>query len=211
MNVLVVTAHHDDLELGCGGTVAKLQDAGKRIVSLVLTNSEYRGPDKTIIRTKETANKEAMLASRVLGYELISFDEDTFDMPVSDYNIVRILNILDKYDIDTVFTHWHGDTHPPHRRVHTMVVHACRHVPRVLGFAVNWYIGEQGFFPNLFVSLEEAHWQRKLAALQCYEGEFKRAGQKMVEYMSNQTANFGIQIGVARAEGFVSYKFLWKL
>ena len=58
MNVLVVTAHHDDLELGCGGTIAKLHDGANRLISLVLTNSEYRGPDKTIIRTKEAALKE---------------------------------------------------------------------------------------------------------------------------------------------------------
>jgi len=57
MNVLVVTAHHDDLELGCGGTIAKLHDRESRLISLVLTNSEYRGPDKTIIRTKEAAEK----------------------------------------------------------------------------------------------------------------------------------------------------------
>ena len=52
-----MTAHHDDLELGCGGTIAKLHDRESRLISLVLTNSEYRGPDKTIIRTKEAAEK----------------------------------------------------------------------------------------------------------------------------------------------------------
>ena len=139
----------------------------------------------------------------------MSFDEDTFDIPVSDYNIVRILELIDKYKIDTVFTHWHGDTHPPHRRVHRMVLHACRHIPRVLGFAVNWYLGEQAFSPNFFVSIEESYWERKIQALQCYKSEFKRAGKTMVEYLNNQTLNHGIQIGVRRAQGFVAYKYLW--
>jgi LmbE family N-acetylglucosaminyl deacetylase len=211
MNVLIVTAHHDDLELGCGGTVAKLHDGGHRLISLVLTNSAYAGPDNTIVRTKEAARSEGTLASQILGYELLSSDEDTFDIPINDRNIVKILNTIEKYNIDTVFTHWHGDTHPPHNRVHTMVLHACRHIPRVLGFAVNWYIGEQAFSPNFFVSIENPHWDRKIQALQCYDGEFKRAGQKMVEYMNNYTRNCGIQIGVNRAESFVTYKYLWSI
>lgn len=211
MNVLVVTAHHDDLELGCGGTIAKLHNGENRLISLVLTNSEYRGLDETIIRTKEAARKEGALASQILGYELISFDEDTLDIPVRDSNIVKILDVITKYKIDTVFTHWHGDTHPAHSRVHTMVLQACRHIPRVLGFAVNWYIGEQVFAPNFFVAIESSHWDNKIQALQCYETEFRRAGPKWVEYINNQTLNYGTQIGVERAEGFVVYKYLWSV
>lgn len=211
MNILVVSAHHDDLELGCGGTIAKLIGGGNKTISLVMTHSGYQGPDKKIVRTKEEAIKEAHLASKVLGYELITFDEDTFDISVTDSNIVKILDVIQKFKIDTVFTHWHGDSHPPHRRINTMVLHACRQVPRVLGFAVNWYISELNFSPRFFVSLDNSHWERKIKALQCYDSEFKRAGKKWVEYLNNQTLNYGAQIGVERAEGFISYKFLWGL
>jgi len=209
MNVLVVTAHHDDLELGCGGTIAKLFDEGHRVISLVMTHSGYQGRDEIRVRTREDAIKEAHLASQILGYELISFDEDTFDMPISDSNILKILDSIFKYKIDTVLTHWHGDTHPPHRRINTMVLHACRHVPRVLGFAVNWYIGEQPFLPNFFVSINDSQWERKIKALQCYKSEYKRAGQRWVEYLSHQTLTYGIQIGVQRSEGYIVYKYLW--
>jgi len=208
MNILVVTAHHDDLELGCGGTVAKLYDEGHRVISLVMTNSGYQGPDKMIVRSKEAAVKEAHLASQVLGYELINFDEDTFDIPISDSNTVKILDAIHKYKIDTVFTHWHSDTHPPHRKISAMVLHASRYVPRVLGFAVNWYIGEQSFSPNFFISINDSQWERKIKALQCYESEFQRAGTRWVEYFNNQTLNYGAQIGVKRAEGYVVYKYL---
>ncbi len=211
MNVLIVTAHHDDLELGCGGTIAKLLDGGHRVVSLVLTHSGYRGPDGTIVRSEEVAAQEAQAASRTLGYELITYDEDTFDIPVSDSNICRILNVIDKHKIDTLYTHWHGDTHPPHQRVYTMAMHACRRVPRVLGFAENWYIGEQVFSPRLFVSIDNAQWTRKIAALQCYKSEFQRTGSSWVKYLDNQAQNYGAAIGVERAEGFAVYKYLWEL
>jgi len=210
MNVLIVTAHHDDLELGCGGTVAKLSDRGHRLVSLVMTHSGYQGIDGTVVRERDSALREARAASRVLGYELISLNEDTFDIPLMDSNIVKILDIILQFKIDTVFTHWHGDTHPPHRRINPMVLHACRHVPRVLGFAANWYIGEQVFSPNFFISINDSQWERKIRALQCYESEFQRAGPHWVEYLNHQTSSYGIQIGVKRAEGYVVYKYLWE-
>lgn len=211
MNILVVTAHHDDLELGCGGTIAKFVDEGHQVVSLVMTHSAYEGYHGMVLRTKEAAIAEARLASKVLGYELISFDEDTFDIPINDSNIVRILDVIHKYSIDTVFTHWHSDTHPPHRKINSMVLHACRHVPRVLGIAVNWHIGEQSFSPRLFVPIDGSQWERKIKALQCYESEFQRAGASWVEYLDNQTKNYGLQCGVERAEGYVVYKYLWSV
>ena len=211
MNILVVTAHHDDLELGCGGTVAKLLDGGHRVISLVMTHSGYRAPDGTVVRTRDAAEKEAQAAARTLGYELICSDQDTFDVPVSDANICRILDAIRKYDIDTLFTHWHGDTHPPHRRINTMALHASRQAARVLGFAVNWYMGEEPFSPRLFISIDESHWERKIKALQCYESEFRRAGAKWVDYLNHETLNYGTAIGARRAEGFAVYKHLWSV
>src|SRR5438067_1855179 len=52
MNVLVVSAHHDDLELGCGGTVARLVEQGHRVISLVLTHSGYKNPAGQVIRDR---------------------------------------------------------------------------------------------------------------------------------------------------------------
>jgi LmbE family N-acetylglucosaminyl deacetylase len=209
MNILVVSAHHDDLELGCGGTVAKLISEGHAVTSLVMTNSGYQDPDQKPIRAKSEALEEAKMASQTLGYALVSYDEDTLDIPVSDENIVKILRTIKEREIDTILTHWHGDSHPPHKRVNTMVLHASRQVPRVLGFAVHWYLGEEPFAPNFFVPIDDAHWDQKIKALGCYQSEFKRTGTKWVDYQDHQTRLFGTQFGVSRAEGFVVYKYLW--
>lgn len=208
MNVLVVCAHHDDLELGCGGAVASMVERGHRVCSLVLSHSGYSDPQGVEVRSRDLALREAGAASRVLGYDLISGEEDTVDLPVTDANICKILNVIQARSIDTIFVHWHGDTHPPHHNVHTMAMHTSRKVSRVFGFAVNWYIGSQAFDPRVFVPLEETHWERKIRALQCYETEYARAGRQWHDYLNHQTLNYGTQIGVKRAEGFVVYKSL---
>jgi LmbE family N-acetylglucosaminyl deacetylase len=210
MNILVVSAHHDDLELGCGGMVAKALERGHRVISLVLTHSGYCAPDKTVIRSREEALVAGHRAARLLGYELIAGEEDSLDLAVTDANICRILQVIQERQIDLALTHWHGDTHPPHRRTNTMVLHACRSVPSVLGFAVNKYIGIEPFHPQLFVRLDESQWNKKIQALKCYESEFRRAGTQWVEYLDRQVLNFGAQLGVSRAEGFVVYKHLWE-
>jgi hypothetical protein len=92
-----------------------------------------------------------------------------------------------------------------------MAVQASRRIPRVFGFAVNWYIGVVPFHPTTFVGIEEHHWRRKIEALACYESEFSRAGAAWVEYLDRQTLNFGVQLGVPRAEGFVTIKNLMEV
>jgi LmbE family N-acetylglucosaminyl deacetylase len=211
MNVLVAVAHHDDLELGCGATVARLIERGDQVHSLVLTHSGYSAPDGTIIRSREQARSEATKASAALGYQLISHDEDTMDLAVTDANTCKILEAIDVHHIDTIFTHWPGDTHPVHQRVTTMVVQASRKVPRVFGFAVNWYIGPTPFWPTTFVAVEERHWELKVRALSCYESEFSRVGSTWVEYQDRETRNHGTRLGVRRAEAFMTIKNLLEL
>jgi len=211
MNVLIVVAHHDDLELGCGGTVAKLVERGHRVVSLVLTHSGYSDARGNEIRGPSIAGVEAEEASRKLGYTLVTRDEDTFDVPLSDANVRSILLTLEAYNIDTVFTHWHGDTHPAHQRVNAMVMHASRRIPRLFGFSVNWYIGAQAFAPQLFVAISETQWRRKIEALRCYESEISRTAGSWIDYLERQSLNFGAQLGVERAEAFVVYKHLWQM
>lgn len=208
MNVLVVVAHHDDLELGCGATVARLIERGDKVVSLVLTHSAYSAPDGRVIRSRQQASSEAAKAAATLGYTLISHDEDTMDLALTDANTCKILDAINAHHIDTIFTHWPGDTHPVHQRVTTMAVQASRKIPRVFGFAVNWYIGSSPFWPTTFVAVEERHWDLKIKALSCFESEFSRAGGGWVEYQDRETRNHGTRLGVNRAEGFVTLKNL---
>ena len=43
MNVLAVGAHFDDLELGCGGSLARHVRKGDRVIGFVATTSDYGG------------------------------------------------------------------------------------------------------------------------------------------------------------------------
>ena len=62
VDVLVFGAHPDDVELGCGGTVIKLVEQGKKVAIIDLTRGELgtRG-------TAKRRNKECENATKILG------------------------------------------------------------------------------------------------------------------------------------------------
>ena len=72
---LVVTPHPDDAEIGCGGTVARLVQAGKEVFYLVATNGDKGGRDTDM--TAEyligARQQEQERAAEVLGVSEVVF------------------------------------------------------------------------------------------------------------------------------------------
>jgi len=65
LDVLAIGAHPDDVELGCGGTILRLTDAGRRVGVLDLTAGE-----KGSRGTKATRAAEAKKAAKLAGLAL---------------------------------------------------------------------------------------------------------------------------------------------
>ena len=73
--VLVVMAHPDDAEFGCGGTIAKWAAAGKEI-NYVLCTSGDKGssdPDISPYRLAQTRRSEQINAAHALGAREVVF------------------------------------------------------------------------------------------------------------------------------------------
>ncbi len=74
-NILVISAHPDDMEIGMGGTVAKVTDSGDSITSIILTDGR-RSPNPfswTEDQIVEIRRKEAKSAGTVLHVNEIIF------------------------------------------------------------------------------------------------------------------------------------------
>ncbi len=81
VEVVAVGAHPDDVELGVGGTLAKLAHSGIRTGIIDLTNAEptpknvkYRSPDDFDADYAANRMAEAQEAARILGVERITLD-----------------------------------------------------------------------------------------------------------------------------------------
>lgn len=73
--VMVVAAHPDDPEFGCGGTIAKWAAAGKEFTYIIITNGD-KGTHDPSVKSGDlalTREKEQWDAARVLGVQEVVF------------------------------------------------------------------------------------------------------------------------------------------
>jgi len=71
---------------------------------------------------------------------------------------------------------------------------------------INYYL-KDFFTPNIFVDISDT-WEQKIEALKCFSGQWDRAGTDWYEYLDLTSRYYGKIIGVRRAEGFISGKYL---
>lgn len=210
MNVLAIGAHFDDVELGCGGTLAKHVLNGDDVFVFVATVSGYFNQYNEEVRSSEVALSEAHAAMKILGVrELICGDFKTLEVEFTDSLNIKILQILNDKKIDLVYSHWWGDIHHDHQAVGKAALHSCRHVPRFLMYRSNWYHSPMDFRGTFFVDISET-WKTKAKAIATHKSENERTGEKWVEFFYNEAINAGQRIGVSAAEVFEPVKWLQK-
>ena len=93
LDILAFGAHPDDVELGCGGTVAKEVSNGKKVGIIDLTRGELGTRGSVDLR-----DQESKLASNVLGLELrenLNFKDGFFQN--NESNQIEIIKVIRKY------------------------------------------------------------------------------------------------------------------
>jgi len=208
MNILAIGAHFDDVELGCGGTLAKHAHNGDHVYVYVATVSGFNNQYNQTVRSSEMALEEAQAAMGILGItELICGKFRTLDVEFVDELNIEILRIVEEKKIGKVYTHWIGDIHHDHQAVAKASLHSCRHVPRMLMYRSNWYHSTMEFRGNFYIDITK-HWDIKEQAIQAHASEIDRTGSKWINFFKNEAENAGQRIGVKYAEIFEVVKWL---
>ncbi len=207
MNILAIGAHFDDIELGCGGALAKHVASGDTVFAYVATVSGFTSHDKTVVRTNDSALREGRNAMKILGIELITGNFNTLEVEFSEELNVQILKIVEKEKIEMVYTHWVGDIHHDHQSVAKASLHSCRHVPRMLMYRSNWYHSNLEFKGNFYIDITN-FLEKKILAIRAHESEIERTREKWISFFTNEVENAGQRIGVKYAEVFEVVKWL---
>ncbi|MBI2179153.1 MAG: PIG-L family deacetylase [Candidatus Tectomicrobia bacterium] len=197
MNILAIGAHPDDIEFGCGGTLARYTGAGHRVTMLVITGGEQGG-------VPTVRQKEAQGAADILGAaELILGGYEDTRVPLTREFISFLEDVLRKVQPQMIFVHHGHETHQDHRTVHTAVLSAARYVPNLL-----FYEGPttMEFQPTIFVDIRAAL-DKKMRALEAHASQVQKTNipNTNVLEMARATAVFrGTQGRVPAAEAFRS-------
>lgn len=207
MNVLAIGAHFDDIELGCGGTLAKHVANGDSVFAYVATKSGFTNHQNIVIRSNEIADKEGENAMNILGVTLIKGNFEALKIEFDDDLNLDIIKIIENKKIDLVYSHWMGDIHHDHQAVARASLHSCRHVPRQLMYRSNWYHSNLEFKGNFYVDISY-FWEIKKKSIEAHQSEMERTGKKWIEFFHNEAKNAGQRIAVKYAEVFEVVKWL---
>lgn len=208
MNILAIGAHFDDIELGCGGTLAKHVKNKDNVYVFVATTSGFIDHKGNLVRSNEIAKEEGNKAMKTLGIKkLIHGDFETLKIEFNEELNRTMINLVKNYNIDTVYTHWDGDIHHDHQAVAKSSLHSCRHVKNIFMYRSNWYQSTKEFNPNCYVDITN-FWKIKKKTIQCHKSELKRTHNKWITFFYNEALNAGQRIGVKLAETFQIVKIL---
>lgn len=121
LDILAIGAHPDDVELGCGATIAKEISLGKKVGILDLTRGELGTRGTADIRDKEASN-----AAEILGVairENLAFADGFF---VNDKkHQLEIIKIIRKYKPTIVLCNAVDDRHIDHPKGSKLASDAC--------------------------------------------------------------------------------------
>jgi LmbE family N-acetylglucosaminyl deacetylase len=192
--VLAIGAHPDDVELGMGGTAARLARAGARVVMAVAcVPNDY-----------ETRVSEARKAADILGCEsrVLVGDGCRRVEDVKSYQLVeRIDALIEELRPAAMFSHGCAEVHKDHVLVHQACLASQRRTFLDF-FCFNPTSSRPAlldFRPQVFVDISETV-ELKMRAISAHESQFERRGLE-IEFVRDLGRAYGLAAGVPHAEG----------
>ena len=205
MKIFAVGAHLDDLELACGGTLAKAIQEGHEVYVLIMSKSGYTNVDGVMQREDDVAVREGLEALHTLGIENIEIlDFATKDIPFHSEVVNAIDLRIRKIKPDIIFTHHPFDTHQAHIGVSQATIAAARRMNTVFFYEPITPSGRSyvAFRPQLYVDISSVI-DKKLESLTKHVTEYNKFGaENWVEGVRCRSGFRGYEIGTKYAEAF---------
>ena len=196
--VLVLAPHTDDGEFGCGGTMARLVEAGRRGALRSPSRSRRarcrrasrptRSPARCARRPPSSGSAEDQL--RVHDFDVRTFPERRQDI------LELLVGLWEELKPDAVFQPSHHDVHQDHQTIAQEGLRAFKRTT-VLGYEIPW--NNFDFSYGAYVALEQRHLERKVAALAKYASQQHRRYANP-EYVWNLARVHGINVNREYAE-----------
>ena len=197
--VLAISAHTDDAEFGCGGTIHRLLEQGSEVYSAVFSiceDSVLEGLANNILET------EMYKSSKVLGIDQNNIR--VYRYPVRKFPAYRqeiledMVKLLHEINPDTVLTHTTTDVHQDHQVVVQESIRAFK-FKTLLGYDLPW--NNFSFRTDAVLEVEKDDVLAKARALACYASQSFRHYAKE-DFLISQAKMRGVQGKKEYAEAF---------
>ena len=226
LDILAIGAHPDDIELGCGGTLMKEIEMGKKVGLMDLTQGELgtRG-------SKEIRKQEAELARDFMGAKFrdnLLLDDCFFEN--NRDNQIKLISKIRRYQPDIIMCNATDDRHIDHQKAAKLVVDSCflsglkkiettfdgniQDVWRPVN--VYHYIQWKNLEPDFGIDISR-YMKQKFDLINCYKSQFYNdekfddntpiSTKNFLDSITYRARDLGRLVGVEAAEGFLSSRF----
>jgi N-acetylglucosamine malate deacetylase 1 len=219
MRVLAVGAHPDDLEILCGGTLARFVQEGHSVVMCHVTTGNRGSFVHTSEEVARIRSEEAKRAAEICGAEETTLGLSDGEVNAADLEQRRlVIDLVREARPDVIVTHHPGDYMGDHNETSKLVFDCSFHAtlplfetskPNYRDVTPIYYMETVmglGFQPTEYVDVSGVI-DTKVAMLEAHESQLTwlrdHDGIDVVEQMRAVTRFRGIQCGVGYAEGFV--------
>jgi bacillithiol biosynthesis deacetylase BshB1 len=227
LDILAFGAHPDDVELGCGATIAKEVSLGKKVGIVDLTRGELGSRGSADLR-----DQEAAIAAKILGIsvrENLCFADGFF---VNDKtHQLEIIKMIRKYQPEIVLCNAVNDRHIDHPKASNLVSDACflsglikietllegqqqdKWRPKQVYHYLQWKNSSPDFVVNVSDFMEV-----KINAVLAYSSQFYNpkskepetpiSSENFIKSVEYRAKDLGRLIDVEFAEGFTAERYV---
>jgi bacillithiol biosynthesis deacetylase BshB1 len=218
VDLLFFGAHPDDLELSCGGTIAKAAKDGLRVGMIDLTRGEMGTRGTPAVR-----KREAKASARILGARFREqLDLGDGGLRTGREEELQVIEVIRATRPRLVFTMWIEERHPDHARGGRIVgdsafyagLRALRtSLPPHRPQAVAYYLQNYALPPSFVVDVAKA-WKTKMKAIAAFKSQFYDpkskepltfiSDHKFIAMIEARGKHYGALIGAAYGEAYVT-------
>jgi LmbE family N-acetylglucosaminyl deacetylase len=188
--VLAIGAHPDDVEIGCGGALAK-HHADYDVLHILTLSRGAAGGDVNI-RAVEAGDAAALVGARL---EMANLRDTHITDGAETISIIEAA--IRELHPTHVYTHSLEDTHQDHRAVHAASLVAARGVPNVYCYQTPSSTVE--FKPHRFVDITH-HIEQKIALIGAYKSQVDRMESIQPDVIVSTARYWGRFAGYVLAE-----------
>lgn len=125
MNVLAIGAHGDDLEMFCGGTMARYAANSDKVFMCVVTDGRGR-PKGELEQVIAIRKAEAQASANVIGAELVWMAIADGGLTDDEPTRHQFIEVIRQSKPDVIITHPPDDYHPDHKTTSRIVMDAAQ-------------------------------------------------------------------------------------
>jgi N-acetylglucosamine malate deacetylase 1 len=227
LDILVFSAHPDDAELACSGTILNQVAKGNKVGIVDFTEGELGTRGSAPLRLKEAEE-----AGKILGLSVrrnLKLRDGFFQNEEKD--LLEIIKQIRAFKPTVVFANAIEDRHPDHGRAAELAERACflsglvkieteldgRPQEAWRPSFVYHYIQDRFIKPDFIVDIS-LQFEKKLDAIRAFKSQFYDpndsspntyiSSPEFMEFLRARAEEYGHAIGVKYGEGFTTYRKL---